>query len=387
VRLSDRHCCPGILPELAPSGSGGSYFLYDPHRAVVAVFKPMDEEPNMRNNPRGLAPSPHAPTLSAAAADAKELCIRRGILPGEGAYREIAAYLLDHGHRAGVPATAPVLLTYPDGSAKHGSLQQFVRSDSDCEEMGSSAPPPLLCAVGVQGEACTQQAPCVQGVHTCVEHTPHSAHAGAFSVADVHRIAVLDLRLANADRNGSNILARREADGSWKLIPIDHGYCLPGKWNDMSFGWSWWRQAAVPFDDETRTYIASINPEKDLEMLADAGIHIRPECARIFKAADMLLKRVAAAGLAPKDAADILERRTLRKSKMEKMHRCGPLLPWPVLPRPVLRNRQHSMRCMSRAGSHASAPCMRRPPRMAVARWSRQVPLWWPRCRAVTTRI
>lgn len=140
-------------------------------------------------------------------------------------------------------------------------------------------------------------------------------------MAEVHKIAVLDLRLANADRNGSNILARKEPDGSWLLIPIDHGYCLPGQWNDISLGWSWWRQAAIPFDCEMREYIMQTNPEEDLAMLRDRGIYISPESERIFKAADLLLKQIARRGLAPKDAADILERRTLRKSTMEKLHR------------------------------------------------------------------
>lgn len=144
---------------------------------------------------------------------------------------------------------------------------------------------------------------------------------GAFSVAEVHKIAVLDLRLANADRNGSNLLARKEPDGSWRLIPIDHGYCLPGQWTDIALGWSSWRQAAVPFDDEMREHIMQTNPEADLAMLADRGIVISPESARIFKAADMLLKEIARHRLAPKDAADILERHTLRKSTMEKLHR------------------------------------------------------------------
>lgn len=61
----------------------------------------------------------------------------------------------------------------------------------------------------------------------------------------VHKIAVLDLRLCNADRNGSNILARR-VDGEWLLTPIDHGFCMPDSWTDMAFVWSSWRQVRRP---------------------------------------------------------------------------------------------------------------------------------------------
>lgn len=50
-----------------------------------------------------------------------------------------------------------------------------------------------------------------------------------------------DLRLGNADRNGGNILARRNSGiGQWELIPIDHGYCLPSTFEDLSFEWMYW---------------------------------------------------------------------------------------------------------------------------------------------------
>jgi hypothetical protein len=119
----------------------------------------------------------------------------------------VAAYLLDHGRFAGVPPTALVTCRVNDSvvrggaSAKVGSLQQFVVADSDCEERGPSA----------------------------------------FPVPEVHKICILDIRLANTDRNGSNILARREGD-SWQLVPIDHGYCLPAKFEDISFEWMYWPQ-------------------------------------------------------------------------------------------------------------------------------------------------
>ncbi|GFY84220.1 phosphatidylinositol 4-kinase gamma-like protein [Actinidia rufa] len=51
---------------------------------------------------------------------------------------------------------------------------------------------------------------------------------GAFPVDEVHKISVLDIRLANADRHAGNILVQRDGEGGEiVLIPIDHGYCLP----------------------------------------------------------------------------------------------------------------------------------------------------------------
>ena len=98
---------------------------------------------------------------------------------------------------------------------------------------------------------------------------------------------MLDLRLVNTDRNGANILARRTPEG-WRLTPIDHAYCLPSSWQDVSFEWQWWPQAAQQFDVRTRDYIKRLDAEADLALLDDQGLHIRPECRRIFKASRLL---------------------------------------------------------------------------------------------------
>jgi hypothetical protein len=56
----------GFEPRLADEGTGGAYLLRDAKGAVVAIFKPSDEEPYTPNNPRGLSsPSPQSPFLGA----------------------------------------------------------------------------------------------------------------------------------------------------------------------------------------------------------------------------------------------------------------------------------------------------------------------------------
>lgn len=190
----------GNQPVRSTEGSGGAYFMQDSSgKKYVSVFKPIDEEPMALNNPRGL---PF--TVSGEG-------LKKGTRVGEGALREVAAYILDHptfGQRsfddsgkgfAGVPPTFMVKcrhkgFNYPEGydnshkNIKIGSLQMFIENCGSCEDMG----------------------PCV------------------FPVDDVHKISVLDIRLANADRHAGNILVHRDAgNGQIKLIPIDHGYCLP----------------------------------------------------------------------------------------------------------------------------------------------------------------
>lgn len=187
------------FPVRSSEGSGGAYFMRDASGlSFVGVFKPTDEEPMAVNNPQGLPLSEDGEGL------------KRGTKVGEGALREVAAYILDHpvgGPRAcsgdevgfsGVPPTVMVKCLHegfyhPDGfdcsveNAKMGSLQMFVKNQGSCEDMG-----------------------------------PRD-----FPVGEVHKIAVLDMRLANADRHAGNILFSKGADGRIELIPIDHGYCLP----------------------------------------------------------------------------------------------------------------------------------------------------------------
>ena len=179
----------GYLPVMSAEGSGGVYFMQDASgEKNIAVFKPRDEEPMAKNNPRGLPVSTDGEGM------------KRGTLVGEGAFREVAAYILDHpigDHESeerigfsGVPPTALVRSLHRGKSFKIGSLQMFIQNNGSCEDMGPRA----------------------------------------FPVKEVHKIAVLDLRLASADRHAVNILVCKDEEGdNYMLVPIDHGYCLPEK--------------------------------------------------------------------------------------------------------------------------------------------------------------
>ena len=104
------------------------------------------------NNPKGRIPGSSSDRSSSASGSSSlsggskgSEGLRRGTKPGEGAVREVAAYVLDHGHFSGVPPTALVSAyvsgessTGTSGAVKVGSLQQFVESEGDCEERGES---------------------------------------------------------------------------------------------------------------------------------------------------------------------------------------------------------------------------------------------------------
>lgn len=274
----------GNPPIRSSEGSGGAYLMQDSTGLeYVSVFKPIDEEPKAMNNPHGLPSS----------ADGEGL--KRGTRVGQGAFREVAAYLLDHprnGRRevsgeevgfAGVPPTGLVNCLHkgfnqPKGVvAKLGSLQKFMKNNGSCEDMGP----------------------------------------GAFPVEEVHKISVLDIRLANADRHAGNILFSKDKEtGRIVLIPIDHGYCFPESFEDCTFDWLYWPQAMKPYSEDTVDYIRSLDAEEDIALLKSYGWDLPLECSRILRISTMLLKKGVERGMTPFAIGSIMCRETLNRESM-----------------------------------------------------------------------
>lgn len=272
----------GNYPKRSSEGTGGAYFMADASGKYVSVFKPIDEEPMAVNNPRGLPLSVNGEGL------------KKGTTVGEGALREVAAYLLDHpksgrrsftGESQGFAGVPPTLLAtcmhkgfnHPEGiKEKIGSLQMFMENSGSCEDMGPNA----------------------------------------FPVEEVHKIIVLDIRMANADRHAGNILVSKGEDGRFVLIPIDHGYCLPDSFEDCTFDWLYWPQARLPFSAETINYINSLDAEEDIALLNFYGWNLPSESARTLRISTMLLKKGVEKGLTPFAIGNIMCRENLNKQSV-----------------------------------------------------------------------
>mmetsp|Transcript_13859 Transcript_13859/g.51724 ORF Transcript_13859/g.51724 Transcript_13859/m.51724 type:complete len:755 (-) Transcript_13859:1299-3563(-) len=325
----------GHAPILAEDGTGGTYFFLDGEKRFVAAFKPGDEEPFCENNPRGYA-----------SRDNSDEGMRTGIRPGEAHYREVAAYLLDRDGFVGVPPTTLVearhtafsnLSGREDTIRKVGSLQRFVVHDSVVEDGDEKFLP----------------------------------------VSEVHRIAMFDIRTLNGDRNNENILVVRNprlqrqrsasdaastsgaaADtfgqmaelsedvsrlrpesqrmnrgtgagcsspdrDAWdvRLVPIDHGYCLPERLEIGWCDWTWleWPQLKLPVSAEDREYILNLDPYEEAKRL-EKLLPIRESALRNMVAAGILLREGIRAGLTLYDIANIIARQDLDKpSELERI--------------------------------------------------------------------
>merc|ERR1712226_1290368 len=86
-----------------------------------------------------------------------------------------------------------------------------------------------------------------------------------FRTSDIHRIGILDILLYNTDRHGGNILVQETAVcGKARLVPIDHGLCLPDfrHLGQAEFGWLYWKQAQTAFTANDMRLIASFEGDK-----------------------------------------------------------------------------------------------------------------------------
>ncbi|PWA61964.1 phosphatidylinositol 4-kinase gamma 4 [Artemisia annua] len=260
-------------PHRAEMGESGAYMMYGATGAIVTVFKPMKEEAKHDY-------IPHAGT-------------RIGTIAGEGYLREAAAYRLDHPIRG-----------------ERGKLR--------VDPNGFSGVPPT-CLVEIFGLE-------ISGIGSLQKYMPNngcclanSLNIDAIPIDEVHKVAVLDLRFANADRHFGNILWAMHPDGLPRLIPIDHGYCWPSTFEECKFDWMRWPQSKKPFSQETAAYIDSLSAENDINLLIKSNWNMPLENRLIFRTATLVLKRQANKGENPFNIGKLMSRygQSNPKSMME----------------------------------------------------------------------
>lgn len=298
--------------------TGGVYFMKSAQGGLTAVFKPQDEEQGMPSNPKG-----HAGMGKEG--------LRSFLRPGEGFLHEAAAYLLDHGNFCQVPPTVIAHLEHPnfhypttsERFPKIGSLQRYVRASDTFEDISPSL----------------------------------------IGTLELQKIALLDIRLLNCDRNASNILAIRKAvphtfnngvrprrgsrsgsDLSWteseqpdedeevdledfldesmrsgsrgpgsedlyELIPIDHGYCFPSRLLIEDFDWAWFDcpQIAKPVDPAIKDYLYSLDIEDLLRKLSEKVV-LSEESLFLVRLVHHLLVWGVSRGLTLRDIAGLIVR-------------------------------------------------------------------------------
>ena len=246
----------GLSPELALDGTGGTYFMKNSHKTVEAVFKPTDEEAYAPRNPKNYA------------GKLGEIGLRPGVLSGEAAYREVAAYLMDSGSFSTVPKTVLVQAQHPTFNyplhqiyPKTGSLQEFVKNIGTVDDYSTSN----------------------------------------FSTQEIQKICVLDIRILNMGvKEGSQ----------FKLVPIDHGLSISDNFeiSDYDLCWMNWPQAREPITQRCLEYIEAMDALENIKFLQET-MPFRDKCLRNIRISSLLLKKGAKAGLSLYNIGTMLYRK------------------------------------------------------------------------------
>lgn len=320
IQQARRGLALGLKPALAPDGSGGSYFLCDARKKRVGVFKPADEEPFAENNPRGYVPTTMTTTTTISSHPGgeeegypPEECLRQGIKPGELCLREVAAYLLDHDGFSSVPMTTLAEARHP---ALHLSGTRWTLSEGGASVgVHSLTHSPSLASFTLSTPGSTTTLP---PSHLNSSHPVAMKKIGSFqeyihaectmddispskiSIDEVHKIAILDIRIMNADRNVANILCQRipEDPDHFRLIPIDHGYSLRSKCDVAWFDWCWldWPQTKLPLSKASRDYVLGLDIEADARLLQER-LNMKDDVLDYFRSSCQVLKAGVRAGL------------------------------------------------------------------------------------------
>ncbi|XP_014644392.1 PREDICTED: phosphatidylinositol 4-kinase type 2-beta isoform X2 [Ceratotherium simum simum] len=269
----------GVFPERISQGSSGSYFVKDPKRKIIGVFKPKSEEPYGQLNPKW---TKYVHKVCCPC------CFGRGcLLPNQGYLSEAGASLVDRKLHLGiVPKTRVVWLVSEtfnystiDRAKSRGkkyALEKVPKVGRKFHRIG--LPPKLFVEGYKEAEYWLRK----------FEADPLPENIRKQFQSQFERLVVLDYIIRNTDRGNDNWLIRCEKqkngkeikETEWiddkepliKIAAIDNGLAFPFKhpdeWRAYPFHWAWLPQAKVPFSEEIRNlilpYISDMNFVQDL---------------------------------------------------------------------------------------------------------------------------
>ena len=310
----------GLKPKLLEDGTSGVYQIRNVDKEVIAIFKPFDEEANAPNNQKGYVNSFGSKSF------------REGILSGEATIREEATYLLDSfcdKYNFDVPSTTFVELCHKafkinfeemktmenDEYVKRSSIMKRFLIENLRGGKGNNSSEQDIFMSNEKYNYIPKKYGTLQKFISSTGVVADYSYS-LFTVEEAHKIMILDFRILNCDRNDENILIQKKIKTSedsdeekkfYKLVPIDHALSFPSclEIGDFDICWMSWKQANIPFTQEEKEYIESINIIEDMERL-NSYIYLRPECWKYFRISNTVLKVCTKYNLTPYEIGSLL---------------------------------------------------------------------------------
>ena len=209
---------------LSGAGKNGSCKIFDEKGNCISIFKPREGELGFRSS----------------AKETKYLRSKEGIEPGEGALSEYISFRVNQMmDLIEIPSTCYVKVASEDRSVKkEGSLHEFIPGARNYADLADD-------------------------------------EKALLSKEEVEALAIFDLFIFNADRNGENLLVVNKPGRGTGLIGIDHGCILPRRAQSGGvFCWSELEQVKSPISPKGLATIESLssNPLRTLrEELVTVG--------------------------------------------------------------------------------------------------------------------
>ena len=310
----------GLKPKLLEDGTSGVYQIRNVDKEVIAIFKPFDEEANAPNNQKGYVNSFGSKSF------------REGILSGEATIREEATFLLDSfcdKYNFDVPSTTFVELCHKafkinfeemktmenDEYVKRSSIMKRFLIENLRGGKGNNSSEQDIFMSNEKYNYIPKKYGTLQKFISSTGVVADYSYS-LFTVEEAHKIMILDFRILNCDRNDENILIQKKIKTSedsdeekkfYKLVPIDHALSFPSclEIGDFDICWMSWKQANIPFTQEEKEYIESINIIEDMERL-NSYIYLRPECWKYFRISNTVLKVCTKYNLTPYEIGSLL---------------------------------------------------------------------------------
>lgn len=257
----------GVNPERISQGSSGSYFVKDSNRKTIAVFKPKDEEPYGRLNPKWTKWM-------------HKLCCpccfgRSCLVPNQGYLSEAGASLVDEKLQLNIVPKTRVVKIASDSF----NYLKIDREKSRVKKIVSDRFPQVgrhFSRIGLKPKVGSLQM-FVESYKDADywlrrfenEQLPDST-LQEFQL-QFERLVVLDYIIRNTDRGNDNWLIRYDKsdleesspEEQWSLVKpptikiaaIDNGLAFPFKhpdsWRAYPYYWAWLPQAKKPFSSHT----------------------------------------------------------------------------------------------------------------------------------------
>ncbi|KAJ6636240.1 Phosphatidylinositol 4-kinase type 2-beta [Pseudolycoriella hygida] len=270
----------GIYPERIYQGSSGSYFVKNPSSKVIAVFKPKDEEPYGRLNPKWMKWM-------------HKLCCpccfgRSCLIPNQGYLSEAGASLVDQKLKLNVvPKTRVVRLVsetfnYPRIARQKAKLKKTIKEHYPAARFNRMSLPPKKGSLvvldyiirntdrGNDNWLIKYDQPKIVNVSTNKTRQQVEDDEGIQSYSNKSSDSAISLHSEREtiDQAGtSNSVIPNGFEKDWNVIEmptieiaaIDNGLAFPFKhpdsWRAYPYHWAWLSQAKVPFSKEIKDQI------------------------------------------------------------------------------------------------------------------------------------